>query len=489
MGPLKHVRGGWLAFLVPLALYLLTLGATSTNGVDASIAGSQYALWKTGSMSLGVPPDLIVGTVDYGVYGGRAYSAVAPGMAVLSYPFAYLAFAVSGGAALLGPVYLADEVFLALTASTAAFLVYRISRLYGSERVSLLTALATAFATPLWPFTTVVFSNAPGLMLSLASVYLALLSCREERRRGLAPAAGALLGLAMFVEYAAALFILPLALFIWRRSRGIRRPLAFTAASMAGPLLLLLYNYMLLGNPLVFTEQLKSGTSVPVTGLLTSFDLWSAPLHAAYYFVSPYRGILLLCPVLVAGLYAILRNLKAREMAGESLLFLSLFLLVLVFYSSWRDWAGGLGYGPRFLTIAVPYLLVPLVPLLRSKAMKGSPAVLLLAALAYSSFIQGAGALTTAFSVADGPSLFQPLALNLGWLSAGELDTWWVSKASLQGGAVADIFVVLAFGAVWVSYLILLGFIPKRKAYAGGEGGADAAGTTIPAMRSGPDGI
>ncbi len=445
----------WAAFLIPLVVYAATISMASTDGVDGSIVAAQYAHWSSGSYSIGVPPNLPVKTVDYGVFNGRAYSAVAPGMAILSYPFAavsFLAGAGSGGD--FSRAYLADEAFLAVVSSAAVYLTYRIARLFGDEKASLLIALATAFGTPLWPVTTVVFPNAPALALTLGSVYLVLLLARNPTDWGLAAAGGALLGVASFVEYAAALSVFPLGYYIFRRVGTKKRLFPFVGAFMAGSSLNLVYNYLLFGNPLLFPEQLKSGSQLPIVGLLSSFQPQLALLHAASYLGSPYRGIAVLCPVLVVGLFAIARSHRYRLMRAEALLFLSLFLIDLAFYSSWRDWTGGLGYGPRFLVIGAPFLLIPAVGLVeRGRSSLAGWAFFSIAA--YSVFVQGAGALTSAFSVAGGPETFQLPALNLGWLLSGKLDSWWIQGQGLQYTSVAMIFAAILLASIWLMLFAL----------------------------------
>ena len=446
---------GWLSFVLPLSIYMLTLdGTISTNGVGSSIIGMQYAMWKFGSFSLGVPPNLLVNTVDYAVFQGKAYSAIAPGAAILSYPFAAVGFSLGGGSLVLpGPAQVADEAFLAISASVAVYFVYRICRLYAGDRASLLVALAVAFATPVWPFATVVFENAPSLMLSVVAVYCVLRSPASPSSVRVPFAGGLLLGLASLVEYAAGLFVLPLAVFLRYRTGKWRSLLAFAIPFSIGPIADAVYNFALFGNPLIFPEQLKSGTAVPVSGLLSSFDPGSTLLHVLLYLESPYRGVVFLCPIMVFGFYALYRDWSVN-MKSESLLFLTLFCLTLVFYSSWSDWAGGLAYGPRFLTVAAPYALVPIAPYLeREGGSRGR--IVVFGLIAYSSLIQGAGALTSAFSVIGSPRTFQPLALNLPWLVGGRLDSWWISWGRLGATVAPLVFVGMVYLVLWGAAFVL----------------------------------
>jgi len=442
---------------LPLFIYVLSLdGTISTNGIDASIMGTQYALWKLGSLSLGTPQNLLVNTVDYGVFNGRAFSAIAPGTALFSYPFAATSFALTAGSFVLpGPVQVADELFLAIAASVAVYFTYRICRFYAGPQTSLFVALAMAFGTPVWPFATIVFENAPSLMFSVISVYFVLRSRQNPSNLCLPIIAGLFLGLAFFAEYAAGLFAIPLVIFLRRGKYAWKRLAAFVLFFSTGLIAHTIYNFSLFGDPLVFPEQLKSGTAIPVSGLLSSFNFPSAPMHMLFYLVSPYRGIAFLCPILIAGLLALYTNLRLERLRSESLLFLSLVVLVLVFYSSWYDWAGGLAYGPRLLTLAVPYMLISLAPYLNNSHAKWER-TLLSGLFIYSSLIQGAGTITSAFSVSGNPIMFQPLALNFPWLLQGKLDSWWISWNDLGGSIIPGIFITVMFSLIWAGALLLL---------------------------------
>jgi len=450
-------HSGWIAFLLPLLVYLLTLdGRASTSGVDAAITGTQYALWKYGNFSLGTPPHLIASTIDYGVYHGHAYSAIAPGMTLISYPFAAFSFAAGFS------VRVADELFLSVAASIGIYFVYRISRLYAGTRVSLLVALATAFGTPIWPFTSVVFENVLSMMFAVIAVYLVLKFSLRPTRLCLPLLAGILLGLATFVEYAAALFLVPLVAFLWYRSRSAKGSVLLVLSFLTASALHAIYDFALFGNPLTLPEQLKAGASSPLVGLLASFNLWSAPIHVLFYLGSPYRGMLFLCPIMVLGLLAFVSNWKRTHLRAESILFLTLAVLILVFYSAWSDWAGGLAYGPRFLTIASPFMLIPLAPYL-SRIHRNREWALFFGLVVYSSFIQGAGAMTTAYSAAGGSSVFQPLALNIPWLLNSHLGLWWLTP----NGSDAALLGYLAEAGVYLLIWVVI-FFTIRSTIAGG---------------------
>lgn len=442
-----------MAFLFPLAIFVLTLNGKWSSDYPVSILGMQYAMWANHSFSMGTPSQPLVQSVDLALYQGRYYSAISPGLAILALPFAALGFKLDGSTLnLLGNALLMDEFFLAIAASVATVMTYKISRFFASPVSSLLASFALAFASPLWPATTVLFIQAASLMFATASIYLLLRHTKGRGGIGSLVASGILLGLAGFVEYAALLLVVPMAGYLIVRTRKRALPV-FLSGFIIGPLLQLAYNFAAFGSALTFPEQLKAGASV---GLLSRFDLLGALGHADMYLLSPYRGILVFSPVVVLGFYSLYRMVKSRELRAEAFLFLGIFLVVLAFYSSWGDWSGGEAYGPRFLTLTLPGLIVPIAVLLERDSSRGIPFLFTLL-FGAGSLIEGVGALTTAFSVTGNTLTFQPLALNVSWLLNGNLDSWVVAGLGGPAGLISWAFVPAILFSVWSVVLVATG--------------------------------
>jgi hypothetical protein len=478
---------GIVAFLLPLTFYILTLNGVWSSDYQESILGLQYSIWTNHSLSLGVSGNPLVHSVDVGLFNGRYFSEISPGFALLSLPFAGLGFLLDGGSELnlFGNALILDELFLALTSALATFVVYKISRFYAPKVPSLLSSLALSLGTSVWPMSTMIFVHGTSLFFSTSAVYLVLKCTGElameeeqgmrsanlERRRKdlLLSLAGLSLGLATFVEYVAALFVIPLLVFLFLESRlakhanngltrkkiekdlstnttiGLRSLFCFLSTFTLGPALQLGYNYVAFGNPLIFPEDLKNyGTS-----LASKFSLSPVIEHMVSYLMSPYRGVLFFSPILVLGVYGLYMMANDRKLRATSYLFVSLFLIVLVTYSSWTDWAGGLAYGPRFLILGLPYLGIPIAVVLsqrRSTTMRAG----FLYLFVISSLIQGVGALTTALSSSGRTSLFyQPLALNFPWFMQGKLDTWWLARIGADA-STAELFGFALLQCAWI---------------------------------------
>jgi hypothetical protein len=462
---------GLLAFLIPFAFYLMTLNGLWSSDYQASILGLQYSIWAHHSFSLGNQSDPIITSVDMGNYQGGYYSAISPGFAFLSLPFASLGFILDGGRLnVWGYAPLMDEVFLALVSSLAAFFAYKISRLYSGSIAGLLASLSFSLGTSVWPISTMIFIHGASVFLSVVSVYLILISFgvasteTEPKKKEVRLAiAGLTLGLACFVEYAAALFFIPLVVFVLMESRKLSAGpkvkanlTSFSLPFLFGPALQLICNELAFGNPLMFPEDVKLSGGASLTG---QFSLLAIPLHMIFYAVSPYRGLLFFSPVLVLGVYGLYLMSKREDLKSTSILFLSLFLLILVFYSSWSDWGGGLAYGPRFLILGLPYLAIPLSFFLTEKTSASSRA-LFMYLFAISTIVEGIGALTTALSSSGDFFSFQPFSLNMAWLLQGKLDTWWLLKL---GASDISTFQLFAISIFQVELVLVLALVTRLK--------------------------
>ena len=410
-------RFGILAFLVPFVVYALTLNGIWATDYSSSILGLQYSLWAHHSFSLGLLGSPEVQSVDVGVYNGNYYSEISPGFAIVSLPFAILGFLADGNTFnVFGHVLLADETFLALASSLAAFFVYKICRFYSGPVPSLLASLTFAVATPLWPLTTMIYIQGASVMFSTASLYLLLRHVRVTKSERDLVLAGICLGAASFIEYMAALFVLPIIVYLLIKGRGAGRVIRFLDSFSIGPLLWLTTNYLAFSKPFIFPEQLKAGP------ILNQFDFGSMLLHAAAYIVSPYRGILVFSPVLILGLFMIWKMIRSKDLRADALLFLSLFILILLGYSAWHDWSGGLVYGPRFLMLGIPYLAIP-ISIVLTKSWRVTAIFFFL--FEVSLFEEWIGAFTTALSNTGGMLTYQLYAFNMPWFMAGRFVTWW----------------------------------------------------------------
>ncbi len=79
--------------------------------------------------------------------------------------------------------------------------------------------------------------------------------------------------------------------------------------------------------------------------------------------VSPSRGLLVFSPFLALAFFGLYRTFRDSHWARWRPLSLSVLALLLL-YSCYSTWWGGMGYGPRYLSESCPYLVLLLAPVL-----------------------------------------------------------------------------------------------------------------------------
>ncbi len=70
------------------------------------------------------------------------------------------------------------------------------------------------------------------------------------------------------------------------------------------------------------------------------------------------KSVFVYSPILIIAIILFPKFLKKHK--AEGILFISIFIISLLFYSKWNSWQGGFCWGPRFLLPAIPFLVIPL---------------------------------------------------------------------------------------------------------------------------------
>jgi len=320
------------------------------------------------------PPLGRLNSGDVAKYAGRLYPNKPPGLSLLAVPGYALAHAV---AATVGadpddwwPQTLAAHATTALSVglvcAAGVVLFLWISRqLFPAlpMRAHVLAALSLGLATPFFPFATILFDHSLTACVLLAVFAAQLRSIQEPGRWVWAAVAGALAGLALVINYAAAP---PLGLLfvygVWKQ-RSWPHALAFATASLPFAIALLAYHAVCFGSPFVTAPEYSMGrwmldegrwlgvVGVPVPGVLVEILL------------KPYRGLFYSSPVLLLALLAWLKPDVRAGRTAELTLCLSIFAVALLTNSSFNGWHGGSTFAPRYLIPALPFVALPLAPL------------------------------------------------------------------------------------------------------------------------------
>ena len=318
-------------------------------------------------------------TLDKGYRNGRYYADKAPGVSLLSIvPYLSMraadrAFGIdpSSRAAQNAKQYVLSLLFAAGAGVLATLLLRRIVRAAGcSERAAELTALAYAFGTIAFPFSTILFGHQLATLLIVGSFSVAL----EARARaalarpGILVALGAIWGLTLMVEYPAALIVAVLGLSVigWTfdRSAPLRSVLHTLQWTAIGGLPLILfqmwalhaiYGRIVLPYSFVSEPVFRSHMSGGFLGI-------GVPTITATYgsLFSPYRGLFFFCPVVLLMFAGIGCWIDSRSDRTPLASIAAALVVYLVFACSYYAWDGGGSVGPRHLTPWIPLAMVPI---------------------------------------------------------------------------------------------------------------------------------
>lgn len=414
---------GSIIFLATLLALGVTLNGVWATDHTASFLDLDYAMWTNHTFALGRVGQFVPNSVDIFQYRGQYYSALAPGLALLAFPFVVLGFIIVGHFSEYGAVMLSSEFFVAILNALAALYLYKLCRMYFREATAGFIALAYAFSTISWPFATFFFQSDVSAALNVIAVYFVL-----RVTKGIGGIATILLGglsvaAAMMVDYVNFLLMPVLLVYIVVSLREnhdllVKSITGFALCSFFGVLAIGLYNYEAFGQVLVSSEQLFLHSP----SVLGNF---STPLYLGIVLnlFTPLRGIFLFSPILLIGVFGFRKMLGSPEVRKEGLLILAVFMVLFLPYCAWYGPTGGLSFGPRFIIASFPFLLLPVGYVIESGWRYQAPVIYVL----YSAgvVINGLAALTSA------------LAGNSGWLTSpfldstiplfaqGTLDQWW----------------------------------------------------------------
>ena len=428
--------------------------------------------------------------LQQGTFGpdGNLYCRKGLGTSLVAVPLAWLGLIVPAW----GVVQTTMLLNAVITALTGMLILLYVRRLGYGQSTALVTAVVFGLGTMAWPYAKYLFSEPLSGFCLLAAAYFLLEpgSRRSDRSRWLPPLlAGVFLGLAVATRFANAVLIpIYVSVLVWHLLnrpgavgwRGVRSNSSLLLSAtwrellaLGLPLLLwvvvmAVYNYVRFGNPLT-------------TGYLPE-ESFSAPwaLGIVGQLLSPGRGIVFFCPVLLACLPALPNFVRRHRL--QAILILLTAGCYLLLYGKWFMWHGGFAWGPRFLVPVIPLLCITLAPLI--DGLRGKKRAVFWALFAVSVAVQLLGVsvhfihqqealLQTGLPLFDLATFFNPRYSQLwgtvAFLTPANLDFAWAQ--SMPAGVAID-WLSLASGLLLVALcawamLIVTRETPPSSAYRG----------------------
>jgi hypothetical protein len=314
-------------------------------------------------------------TIDKAEFGGHFYMDKAPGMTLLALPAMAIADHVSAPLEYVPPMLydanfehymtirlrLAVALASAVITALAALAMHDLGlRLTGSTSGALVASLGFALGTPVWGWSTTLFGHAPVAGLFVIAVW-ALWRAGEGRNMRFAAIGGAALGLAVLIEFEAALAGSVIAIWgalrLWRADRR-----AVAVAAVAGLVTLLVpfmtYNMIAFGTSFRLGYQGVVGFAGMNEGL---FGLTSPkPMVLLKILIGMRRGLLWVAPILLPAFIGLW--LLGRKHRGLAVMLAAAALTVLLVNSAYVYWDGGHSTGPRHSVPAIGLIAIGLAP-------------------------------------------------------------------------------------------------------------------------------
>jgi hypothetical protein len=355
--------------LLVLGLYLLTMSGHTYSPDEETMLETSRALVTKGTWA--IPPSHSL--VQTRGVDGNTYSQYGPAQSLAVAPW-------TAAGLLVGGLFPKDQAGFPLrlilgsyNALIAASLVALFSALGAAlgytRKATIVGALALGFCTFLWPHSRTFFSEPLTALALFASFYLALIATPSNSSATMRVnlrlvASGALFALAFAakVQYVVALpaFLIYVA---WRAGQTNRpNKSQFAALSLLtwllglalGALPLLFYDWRLFGSPF------STGYGANPTNALTN----PLPNGLLGLLLSPGKGLLWYAFPIVLTVWGWPRFARAHR--AESALIIALALPIIVLFSLYSFWHGDGSWGPRYLIPALPFLLLPILPVIET---------------------------------------------------------------------------------------------------------------------------
>jgi hypothetical protein len=336
--------------------------------------------------------DMAALTIDKSEVGEHIASDKAPGVSFMAVPSVYIASRIillvdpqstwikpadnddhdpnrrTYGLELL--IWIATMFTSGLFTAVAVVALFDVARRLGaSAHGALFAALAYGFATPAWGWATTFFGHAcAGALLVIGLWFIVFITSRPPAPRGrvtfaLAVAGGFALGAAIAAEFPTAIAAVMVGLFgLWRLRAWPRPPaglvvLGALVGGVTAGLPLMAYNAMLFGSPF----ELGYAHVIGFEGMQTGFFGIGLPQPAVIWEVlfGGARGLIWISPVVFLAPLA-WRHLARHGDRSLMVLSIAVFLSFLTINAGYHYWWGGASTGPRHLTAALPFLVLPL---------------------------------------------------------------------------------------------------------------------------------
>ncbi len=225
-------------------------------------------------------------------------------------------------------------------------------RLGFSKRVALILSLVYGLGTMVWPYSKSLMSDTTLNVAILGSVYAAVSYVSTRHSRWLA-ISGMCLGFALVTKVTSVVILPCLVIYILLTIRSSRATRDLLICFV--PLFLAFLGLQFWHNAIRYGSIWQFGYNAGRDGLFG----FCTPLYVGLWglLASPGKSFFLYAPVTLLGIVSAKKFFHKKR--PQALLFLSVTLTFTIVHACWWAWAGDWAWGPRFLLVITPYLILP----------------------------------------------------------------------------------------------------------------------------------
>jgi hypothetical protein len=237
-----------------------------------------------------------------------------------------------------------QRTLAALAMAALCALFFASARLLLPPRASLWIALAGAFGTQVWSTASrSLWSHGLAIALLAGALHL-LLRARVSNRALPAASIAGLLAWAWLCRPTLALSIAAIAVYVAWTSRPALPRFALAGALWAALFMTLFW--------------LDTGSPLPPYYAGAQLGWERFPVAFAGHMISPSRGLLIYCPLVLAMAHLLWKHWSALPQRPLAIAGIAVFLAHWLLISAFSHWWGGYGYGARLMTDVVPWIVL-----------------------------------------------------------------------------------------------------------------------------------
>ncbi|MDN3514979.1 MAG: PA14 domain-containing protein [Candidatus Brocadia sp.] len=314
----------------------------------------------------------VYNTHDVSVYKNNFFSNKGPGLAFLGVPIGFVLFKAKHvflhfmmeDTYLLLVCHFINWLTVGFISAISCVVLFRfISRLTQCTTAAFIGTMGYAFGTTAFAYSTIFYTHQIAAAFSFIPFYI-VFTLKNKKIECFSSLffSGLLAGYSVITEYPCIFVWLVLFLYVlFLFSDNKKQVFFFLTGSSIPAIILLSYNYLCYGNPMLFSyfSHFVSNADIQ-SGLKGTAKTISFPSIEILYKITfdPYRGIFFYCPFLLTFFPGIYFFLKKKGISTEFPLLVVIVIYYFVFNASYRYWYGGLSLGPRHLVATLPFMVL-----------------------------------------------------------------------------------------------------------------------------------